>query len=404
MSRNKNRELVRWIKRGLMVAFVLAVAAMVVVAWMPKPVSVETAHAEVGGLLVNVVEDGRTRVKDRFVVSAPLSGNLARIELQPGDDVEEGMVLARILPLSTPLMDTHTRSQAESRLSAAAAGAKQGKAQVVRARAALKFAEQELARVRPLVRDGIESAMALQRAELDVETRTAELTSAKFAVRVAAHEQQMAKSALQRIDGTEEHRGDQLVVTSPISGRILAVHRESEGVTQAGAPLVEIGDPSALEIVVDVLTRDATQIERGAVAVIDRWGGAPLQAKVRLVEPSAFTRMSALGVEEQRVNAVLDLDQPYADWRQLGEGYRVEARIEIWRAEEVLKVPASALFRHEGGWAVFTVQDEAAALAVVDVGRRSGLEAQILAGLEPSTRVIVHPSDRVAEGVAVRYR
>ncbi len=404
MSRNKHRQLVRWIKRALMVAFVAAVVAMVVMAWMPKPLPVETAEAVTGSLTVDVVEDGRTRVKDRFVISAPLAGNLARIELQPGDDVEEGTVLARILPMSTPLMDTHTREQAEAGLAAAQAGGKQAKAQIERAKAALAFAEQDLRQLDPLVEQGVASTLAAQRAKLDVETRTAELASARFAARVAAHEQQMAKSALGRIDGTEEHRGDQLVVTSPISGRVLAVHRESEGVTAAGAPLVEIGDPSALEIVVDVLTADATQIQRGATTVIDRWGGKPLQAKVRLVEPSAFTRMSALGVEEQRVNAVIDLDQPYEDWESLGEGYRVEARIEIWSAESVLKVPSSALFRHDAGWAVFVVSEHVARPTVVEVGRRSGLEAQILAGLTAGDRVIVHPSDRVADGTEVVWR
>jgi len=404
MAKKKHRQLARWIKRILMLAFVAGVAAMAVIAWLPKPLPVETAVGAAGELVVNVTEDGRTRVKDRYIVSAPLAGNLARIELQPGDDVEEGQVLARIMPLVTPLMDTHTRKQADARVAAAQAGGKQAKAQIERAKAALQFAEQEIERISPLVSQGVESRAVLDRATLDATTRRAELTSAKFAARVSAHELQMARSALGRIDGTEAERGDQLVVTSPISGRILAVHRESEGVAQPGAPLVEIGDPTALEIVVDVLTRDAVAIERGAPAMIVRWGGAPLRAKVRLVEPSAFTRMSALGVAEQRVNAVLDLDQPYEDWKSLGEGYRVEAKITVWRAESVLKVPSSALFRHDEGWAVFVVDGEAAALTTVEVGRRNGLEAQIVGGLEAGVRVIVHPSDRVVDGTTVSWR
>lgn len=411
MAGKKRRFVVRWIKRGLLVVFIAAVVAMVVVAWMPKPLPIETASVQRGELTVTVSEDGRSRVKDRFVVSAPLSGKLARIELHPGDEVEEGAVIARIVPVATPLMDVRTREQAEARVAASLAGTKQARAQIVRAKAALAFAEQEVEELRPLVESGVESKVVLERTLLDQRTRAAELTSAEFAARVAGHELRMAKSALGRINGDHgeqgeqgEAPGDQLEVTSPIRGRVLSVTQASEGVVPAGAPLVEVGDPSALEIVVDVLTRDAVQIEHGAPATIERWGGEPLRANVRLVEPSAFTRLSSLGVEEQRVNAVLDIDQPYEDWRSLGDGYRVEAKITIWRAEDVLWVPSSALFRHDDGWAVFVVRDELAALVPVEVGRRNGLQAQIESGLEVDDRVILHPSDRVEDGTMVTWR
>ncbi|MEX1367413.1 MAG: HlyD family efflux transporter periplasmic adaptor subunit [Nannocystaceae bacterium] len=395
----------RWVKRGLLVVFIAAVVAMVVVAWMPKPLPIETAQVQRGELTVAVSEDGRSRVKDRFVVSAPLSGKLARIELHPGDEVVEGAVIARIVPVATPLRDVRTRELAEARVAAAAAGTKQARAQIVRAKAALAFAEQEVEELRPLVESGVESKVVLERTLLDKRTRAAELTSAEFAARVAGHELRMAESALGRVNGHEgDDPGEQLEVTSPITGRVLSVTQASEGVVPAGAPLVEVGDPSALEIVVDVLTRDAVQIEHGAPATIERWGGEPLQANVRLVEPSAFTRLSSLGVEEQRVNAVLDIDQPYEEWRSLGDGYRVEAKITIWRAEDVLWVPSSALFRHEDGWAVFVVRDELAALAPVQVGRRNGLQAQIESGLEVDDRVILHPSDRVQDGTMVTWR
>lgn len=406
MAGKKRRIVIRWVKRGVLLAFVLAVVAMVVVAWMPKPLPVETAQVERGELTVTVSEDGRSRVKDRFVVSAPLAGKLARIELHPGDEVEEGAVIARIAPVASPLMDVRTREQAEARVAAAKAGTKQARAQIVRAKAALKYAEQEVEQVRPLVSSGVESKVTLERLLLDERTRGAELTSAEFAARVAAHELEMAKSVLGRFDGdeAEEDPSEQLEVTSPIAGRVLAVIQQSEGVVPAGTQLVEIGDPSALEVVVDVLTRDAVQIEHGAPATIERWGGEPLRANVRLVEPSAFTRLSSLGVEEQRVNAVLDIDQPYEDWASLGDGYRVEAKITIWRAEDVLKVPSSALFRHEDGWAVFAVRDTLAELVPVEIGRRNGLEAQIESGLEAGERVILHPSDRVEEGTMVSWR
>jgi len=403
MAKAKHRTLVRWIKRILGIAFVAAVAGMVVMAWMPKPIPVETAQATLGALVVEVVEEGRTRVKDRYVVSAPLAGTVARIELDPGDDVQEGDVLARIQPVLSPLMDASTKAGAEARVAAAKASTTQAKAQIDRAKVAKTYAGQELSRTRALVDKGAASTAELERLQLELDSRTAELASARSAARVASHDLMMAKAALRRVDGTDEGN-DQLVVSAPISGRVLAVHRPSEGVAQPGAPLVDIGDPKALEVVVDVLTQDAVNIERGASARIDRWGGEPLQAKVRLVEPSAFTRMSSLGVQEQRVNAVLEIEAPYEQWRQLGEGYRVEAGITIWSAEMALKIPASALFRHEGGWGVFVVTDGVAERVTVEVGRRNGLEAQILSGVSDGDRVIIHPSDRVEDGSDVVWR
>jgi HlyD family secretion protein len=302
------------------------------------------------------------------------------------------------------LLDARSREQAQARVAGAKAAGSQAKAQIERAKAALAFAKQEVQRIRPLVERGIESSATLQRATLDVDTRQAELTSAKFASRVAEHEEQVARLAFGRLDeGATGDDSEQLELTSPIQGRVLAVRHESGGVTAAGTPLLELGDPTALEIVVDVLTRDAVQIQRGAPATITRWGGDTLDAKVRLVEPSAFTRVSSLGVEEQRVNVILDLEQPYEVWASLGEGYRIEANITIWQADDVVRVPSSALFRHEDAWAVFAIDGELAKLTPVEVGRRSTVQAEIVSGLEPGTRVIVHPSDRVADGATVTW-
>jgi HlyD family secretion protein len=220
---------------------------------------------------------------------------------------------------------------------------------------------------------------------------------------VARYELEMAKAALGHVksDATAD---EQFAVPSPIDGRVLRVIQESEGVIQAGAPLFEVGDPRALEIVVDVLTSDAVNVEPGSRVSVREWGGKPLDAVVRLVEPSAFTRLSALGVEEQRVNVVVDLDEPYEKWSRLGDGYRVEAQIEIYRLAKALKVPENALFRRERAWAAFVVQDGAAEQRTLDVGRRNGREAQILGGLAAGERVVVHPSDRVADGVDVVAR
>lgn len=396
------KNLSRWIKRGLMAAIGVALVAAVVSAWTPKPLAVEVATVGRGELRVEVTEDGRTRVKDRYVVSAPLAGNLARIELQPGDTIEEDEVLARIAPLATPLLDARTRGQARANLEAAKAAIKQAEAQTKRARASLKFAKDEVERLAPLVERGVEPQSALDRATLQVKTLESDVDSARFATRVAQHQQRMAESALERFeDPNSGSTPEQFVIQSPITGKVLAIHRESEGVTTPGAPLVELGDPRALEIVVDVLTRDAVRIDSGAAAVVERWGGAQLPAKVVLVEPSAFTRMSSLGVEEQRVNVVLELEAPYEVWSKLGEGYRVEARMTVWHQASVLKVPTAALFRHEDRWAVFCVDPDRAAVCPVELGERSRSEAQVLSGLEEGQRVIVHPSDAVEDGILV---
>ncbi len=399
---NNKKKLSRWIKRALFVLLAVAIVAAVISAWRPKPLTVEVAPVTEGELRVEVSEDGRTRVKDRYVVSAPLAGNLARIELENGDAIGEGEVLARIAPLPTPLLDARTREQAQANFEAATASVKQAGAQSKRAKAALKFAEGEVKRIEPLVKKGVGTQAELDRAALEVRTMKSDVESAKFATRVAEHQQRMAESALERFeDPNSGTTPEQFVIQSPITGKVLAIHRESEGVATPGAPLIELGDPRALEIVVDVLTRDAVRIETGAPAMVERWGGEPLPAKVVLVEPSAFTRMSSLGVEEQRVNVILELEAPYEEWSKLGEGYRIEARMTVWRNENVLKVPTAALFRAGDSWAVFCVEGEFAKTCPVKLGERSRREAQVLEGLQAGQRVIVHPSDAVEDGTLV---
>jgi HlyD family secretion protein len=404
-NRALRRTASKWIKRVLLAAFGLGLLAMIVFAWLPKPVAVETALAAKGKLVVTVDEDGRTRVKDRYVISAPLMGNVARVELRPGDSVKQGDVLARLVPLTAPLLDARTKKEAEARVSASGAARLQAKAQIRRAEATLEYAKKQAKQTRELVKKGVVAEAEADRANLEERSREAELTSAKFGAKVADHELSMARAALGAFSAPGKvPSGDQMVVPSPVAGRVLKVIQESEGVVQAGAPLVEVGDPSALEIVVDVLTSDAVRIPAGARVLIERWGGETLHGRVRLVEPSAFTRLSALGVEEQRVNAVIDLDEPYAKWKALMDGYRVEAKIIVWQGDDVVKVPSSALFRSGDGWAVFVTRDGRAVTTSVQLGQNNGLEAQILEGLAAGDRVVVHPSDRVADGVRVDYR
>lgn len=398
-KRNGRRGVSRWLKRAVTVLFVLGIVAMIVVAWLPKPVPVELAKVTVGLLEVTVDEDGRARVKDRYVVSSPLAGSVGRIELSAGDSVRQEQVLARVVPLDSPLLDPRSRATADARIAAAMAGQKQARAQIDRAQAALDFARTEVERGRALAARGTMPQAGLERAELEARTRAAELASTEFGAKVADYELQMAQAAKGRLHGGRG--GDQLELPSPITGRVLRVIQESEGAVQPGTPLLELGDPQALEIVVDVLTSDAVSIAPGAEVHIERWGGPELKAVVRRVEPSAFTRLSALGVEEQRVNALIDLRSPMADWAALGDGYRVEARIVTWRRDNVTKVPASAVFRHKTGWALFAVRGGAARLVPVQVGKRTGLEIQILSGVTAGEAVVTHPSDRVKDGVKV---
>lgn len=388
--------------RVVLAGAALLLALALLWALLPKAIPVDVAAARRGPMQVTVNEDGRTRVKDRYVVSAPLAGTLARITLDPGDRVASGDVLARIVPSTSPLLDPRSRAEAETRLRAAIAAEAQARAGVNAAQAALDFARKELASQRELFERKLVSRQALDRAELEERTRAEELTSARFAARVAAHQVELARVALGR---GGERAGEEVEIRSPVEGAVLRVAQQSEGPVQAGAPLLDLGDPSRLEIVVDVLTTDAVRIEAGAPVIVERWGGGyPLSGRVRMVEPSAFTSLSALGVEEQRVNVIIDLLDPIERWRELGDGYRVETRVVVWRASEVLSVPESAVFRHGAGWAVYVVNGRRASLRPIEVGERSGVEVQVKAGVSAGERVVLYPGEGVRDGARVGVR
>ncbi|MDH4281303.1 MAG: HlyD family efflux transporter periplasmic adaptor subunit, partial [Myxococcales bacterium] len=347
----------RWVRRGLIALAVLAVVALIVVAWLPNPVEVEVATVTRGPLVVTVNEDGRTRVKDRYIVSAPVTGNLARHELEAGDAIEEQQVLARLVPLPPPLLDARTRAEAKARVDAAMAALRQAESTVKRARFQRDFEKQEYDRVLAVVQQGGLAKSDADRAVSTYRSSEEDLHSAEFGARVADHQLELARTALSQLSVKAEDT-EQLEIKSPVAGQVLRVFQESEGVVQSGTPILEVGDPSALEIVVDVLSQDATRIPARAPTLIERWGGKnPLHGHVRVVEPSAFTKLSALGVEEQRVNVIVDLDDDRTLWSTLGDGYRVEARISVWEGQDVLKVPASAVFRSEEAWATFVVEE-----------------------------------------------
>jgi HlyD family secretion protein len=367
-------------------------------------VPVDVARVERGALVVAIEESGMTRVKDRFIVSAPVAGSLSRLALEPGDMVKEGDLLAEIAPTQSPLLDVRTRAAAEARLGAALSALGQAKAQVARSRVAKERAEQELERSVRLSATGSLSKQLLEQAEFEVRMRSEEQSSAEFASKVAAEEVRVARVTLGGTGG-DAKRDQHVSVVSPVSGRILRVYQKSAGVLQAGTQLVEVGDPAALEAVVDLLTTDAVHIQPGTRVDIQGWGGDRIiPGKVRKIEPSAFTRPSALGVDEQRVNVVIALTEARDRATELGDGYRIEARLVLWKGENVVKVPQGAVFRHGDGWAVFRIDEGTARLTPVRIGHRGETEAEVLSGLAPGAVVAVHPGDRVRDGASVEAR
>jgi HlyD family secretion protein len=388
----------RVVRRMVWIALAVAIAVAIALAARPRPISVEAIAVQRGDLVVTVDEMAKTRVRDRYLVSAPMAGNVLRIELRPGDSVQAGSVLARVAPTPPPLLDPRARVQAEARVSSASAAQKQSLAAVARAEVAAEHADKELERTRSLVQSGSLAKDVLIDAELAARMRREELASARFASQMAAHDASMAAAALRRF---EVRSDDGFDVTSPVAGRVLRVAQPSGGVIMPGAPLVEIGDPAGLEVVADVLTADAVRMHPGAKVTVHRWGGTPLAAHVRTIEPSAFTRMSALGVEEQRVAVVIDLDEPRERWAALGDGYRVEVRILITERKDVVRVPLGATFRHDGAWAAYGVKNGKAELVRLELGARSDADVEVVSGLSRGDVVVLHPSERVVQGARV---
>lgn len=386
-------------KIAVEVALGLALVALLVYAFWPKPLVVESDVITKGPLVVTVDGDGRTRIKDRFVVSAPVGGQMERITLRPGDKIQLGSRITLVTPIEPPLLDARSKAQAEAQVKLARATESQASSRVRTAEAALQHAKAELDRMRQLEKLGGSTKSALEDAELAARTASAELDSAKFGVGVARSQVEVSAAALLRATGKEGENQATVEVKSPVDGAVLRVLTESAGVVMAGAPLVEIGDPAGLEVVLDLLSSDAVLVKPGAETWLEHWGGeSRLMGRVRLVEPSGFTKVSALGVEEQRVNVVVDFSTDAADRASLGDGYRVHARIVVWQKPDVIRVPLSALFRDGDAWAVFLVAGERAQKRTVEIGHRAERYAEVLTGLAEADRVIVHPGDRLTDG------
>jgi HlyD family secretion protein len=383
-----------------MLAVAGGAALVVLLTWMlrPTPVVVEFAAAAEGALELTVRDEGETRVRDRYIVTAPVPGYLARLSLQEGQPVEAGTEIAH---LSVLPLDERARAQATATLEGARDTQRTAAAMVVQSRATLAQARRDAARAATLVGAGASAREALEQAELSVALREKEMEAADFRAQAAAHDVETARAALLTDDGGRGRARD-VIIRSPAQGKVLRIPQESARVVAAGEPLVEIGDPSKLEITSDLVSTDAVKVRPGQSMVIEGWGGEhPLRGRVRLVEPSGFTKVSALGVEEQRVNVVGDLLEP-AEW--LGDRYRVQVRIVIWQADRVLKVPWSALVREGDGWRVFVSDGDRARPRDVTVGRQGEFEVQILDGLQAGDVVVRHPTDQIVDGVRVRAR
>jgi HlyD family secretion protein len=377
-------------------------------AFSPRPISVDLLSLSPGDLVVTVDEEGETRVQDVFVLSAPISGRAMRIEAEVGDEViAHKTLIAEIEPIDPTLLDPRSEAQARADIRAAEANLILAEASVKEAKVELEFAKSELKRTRQLRADGVVSARELEATERTYQAREAALETA-FATR-QARQAELERARAQLISPTEGRmRGDEcpcVPIQAPVDGRILKILHKSEGVVSAGEPLAEIGDPADLEIVADLLSSDAVKVEKGQQVIIDNWGGSkPLAGVVRRIEPFGFTKVSALGIEEQRVNVIIDFTSPREAWSRIAHGYQVDVRIVLWRGSEVLKLPLTALFREGEKWAVFVEQQGKASKRSVALGKRTGLEAEILSGLSAGDRVVVHPGDQIAEGVEIESR
>ncbi len=393
------------LRRVLLMAGTAAAAGAIVWALWPRPIPVEVASVTSGRFVATVDEDGTARIRERYVIAAPLAGRTTRIDLKVGDAVASGDVIVGILPAPAPFLDPRSRREAQERLGAAEATRERTRAAVERARVQAAQAQTDLERTRTLAARGAATVQALERDELALRVTDRDLRAAESQDHGAEHEIEQARALLARYGQNGEAALERWNVTAPVAGVILKVTQESETMVYAGFPLVDIGDPRDLEIVADVLSTEAVEIPPQAEVAIERWGGAgALTGRVRRVEPTAFTKISTLGVEEQRVNVRIDLVTPPERWTRLGDGYRVEVRIAVLSRDDAIIVPAGALFRIGSQWYAYVVSAGRAERRPVEVLRRAGRTAAIASGVAVGENVVLYPGDRIAPGVRVEAR
>lgn len=390
-------------RRLLAALALLAIAGLLVWAFAPRPVEADLAQIAPRTIEVAIEEEGEARIREVFTVSATIGGKLSRTSLHPGDEVLAGeTVVARIGPAAPALLDSRARAVAVATVAAAQAAVDLARAQLAQAEATLDFATAEADRSRALFEKATISKRMYDNAVLAQKTAAAAVDSARASLAVRERELESAAAVLSA-DGSAE-AACCVEIVAPVSGRVLRVLTEDEQVVLPGTPLMEIGNPGDLKVVVDLLSRDAVRVREGAEAVVDGWGGAPIPARVERVEPSAVTKVSALGIDEQRVEVVLALAGDPADRQLLGHGFRVIARITIWKGEGVLAIPVGALFRDGADWAAWVLRDGRARLTPITLGERNDDWAMVLTGLAAGDEVVLHPSDQIADGVAITAR
>jgi HlyD family secretion protein len=397
-----------------MLALSAGVAGLAWYAW-PQPVPVDLGAVTRGPLKVTVDDDGKTNVRHIYTVSAPIAGKVLRISQRPGDpglshhvgdELSAETVVAVMQPTTPNFIDFRSREEGEAAVTAAEAYVKYAESEVRRLDAAVNFYRTELARAQDLVRKNATSVQAFDKAKFDAESNEAALVSAKaqvevwHGVRSALAARLIEPSSAPALPPSPVG----IEVRAPVSGRVLKINQESEAVVPAGTPLIAIGDPRDLEVIADLLSSDAVQISTGAAVRIDGWGGPPIRGRVSRIDPAGFLKVSALGIEEQRVRATIDLDDPPEVWARLGHDFRVIVHVTIWKADDALIVPLGALFRKGDDWAVFTLRDRRARAAVVQVGHRNTRSAEVLSGLSQGDEVVLHPSDRISDGASVAQR
>lgn len=385
-------------RRLTLTAFALLVVGAIVYAYLPRPVEVSVTRVSRGYMDVSVEEEGRARVRERYVVTAPVPAYTPRLPWDVGDPVRAREILAMLSPLPPGVLDVRTRAQAEARVAQARAALRAAETNAEAAKAGADFAARDQTRLQSLRASGAVSQAAVDQAETEAHRTAAMLSSARSAIDVARYDLSAAEAALRYTVGAQGAT-EKVPVLSPVDGAVLAIEHQDEGAVAAGQPLLTVGNPHSLEVSVDVLSSDAVRIRPGTRVVFTRWGGAaPLEGRVRNVEPVAFTKVSSLGVEEQRVLVIVDFVSPEKEWLALGDGYRLEARFIIWESKDALRVPVSALFRSGEDWAVLVVRDGRIVRQPLRLGERGELYGQVLSGLSEGDTVVTYPDDSLKEG------
>jgi HlyD family secretion protein len=388
------------------VAAIVLVLGLLVVLFSPDPQLVDLAGAARGDMAVTVSSEGKTRVKEEYAITAPVAGRLLRVLLKAGDQVLANQTLiATIEPPPPQFNDVRSQAEIEAKVRAAESALAQARVELERARAQLEFADADVVRYKDLAARGVTPGRTMEQYTLEADVRRKAFQIAQRAVDQKTSElEQITASLMGPSGGQKTDQQRPIEVRSPINGRVLNVLQESETVVQPGQTILTMGDPAQIEVMLEMLSEDAVKVHKGDIGTLEGWGGAPLHMRVRRIEPYGYTKISALGIEEQRVHVLLDFTDPPEQWTTLGHGYRVVGKIQIWDGKQVLKLPMGALFRDGARWAVYKVVDGTARLQHVELGHLTDTEAEVLGGVAEGDQVILHPSDRIADGVPVRPR